>query len=43
MPGGLKRILSLFTGRKKRKARNKTREKYIPEERIQNLVETDKG
>ena len=33
MSGGRKRILSPFTGRKKRKARNKTREKYIPEEK----------
>ena len=29
--------------RKKRKARNKTREKYLPEEKRQNLAETDKG
>ena len=36
-------ILSSFTGCKKRKAWNKTREKYMPEERRQNLAETDKG
>ena len=29
--------------RKIRKARNKTREKYMSEEKIQNLAETDKG
>ena len=40
---GHKRILIPFTGRKKRKARNKTREKYMQEEKIQNLAETDKG
>ena len=43
LSGGRKRILSPFTGRKKRKARNKTREKYMMEEKIQNLAETDKG
>ena len=43
MSGGRKRILSPFTGRRKRKARNKTREKYMPEENIQNLAKTDKG
>ena len=43
MSGGRKRILSPFTGRKKGKARNKTREKYMPEEKIQNLAEADKG
>ena len=43
MSGGRKRILSPFTGRKKRKAWNKTREKYMPEERRQNLAETDRG
>ena len=36
-------ILSSFTGCKKRKAWNKTREKYMLEERRQNLAETDKG
>ena len=30
-------------GVKKRKAWNKTREKYMPEERRQNLTETDRG
>ena len=43
LSGGRKRILSPFTGRKKRKARNKTREKYMTEEKIQNLAATDKG
>ena len=42
MSDGRKRILSPFTGRKKRKAWNKTREKYVPEERRQNLAETDR-
>ena len=39
MSGGHKRILSPFTGRKKRKAWNKTTEKYMPEEKRQNLAE----
>ena len=43
MPDGRKRILSPFTGRKKRKAWNKTRWKYIPVKRKQNLAETDRG
>ena len=43
MSGGRKRILSPFTGHKKQKAWNKTREKDIPKERRQNLAETDKG
>ena len=43
MSGGCKRILSSFTGRKKRKAWNKTKEKYITEERRQNLAGTDRG
>ena len=43
MSGSRKRILSPFTGRKKRKAWNKTREKYMLEERRQNLTETDRG
>ena len=43
MPGGHRRILSPFTGCKKRKAWNKTREKYMLEERRQNLGETDRG
>ena len=38
-----KRIQSPFTGRKKRKAWNKTREKYMPVKRRQNLAETDRG
>ena len=32
MSDGRKLILSPFTGRKKQKAWNKTREKYMPEE-----------
>ena len=40
MSDGRKLILSPFTGRKKRKAWNKTREKYMPEEGRQNLAET---
>ena len=43
MSDGHKRILSPLTWRKKRKAWNKTREKYMPEERRQNLAETDRG
>ena len=43
MSAGRKRILSPFTGCKKRKAWNNTREKYMPEERRQNLAETDRG
>ena len=43
MSGDRKRILIPFAGRKKRKARNKTREKYMLEEKRQNLAETDKG
>ena len=43
MSDGRKLILSPFTGRKKRKAWNKTREKHMPEERRQNLPETDRG
>ena len=34
---------SPFTGCKKRKAWNKTREKYMPVKRRQNLAETDRG
>ena len=41
MSDGRKLILSLFTGRKKRKAWNKTREKYMPVKRRQ--IETDRG
>ena len=43
MSGGRKRLLSLFAGFKKRKAQNKTREKYIPVKRRQNLAEADNG
>ena len=43
MPDGRKGILGLFTGLKKRKAWNKTRVKYMPVKRRQNLVETGKG
>ena len=43
MSGGCKRILSPFTGHRKWKAWNKTGEKYMLEERRQNLAETDKG
>ena len=43
MSDGCKLIVSPFTGRKKRKAWNKTWEKYMPEERRQNLAETDRG
>ena len=42
MSGGRKRSLSPFTGRKNLKAWNKTREKYMPEERRPNLAETDR-
>ena len=38
---GCKLILSPFTGRKKQKAWNKTKEKYMPVKRRQ--IETDKG
>ena len=41
MSGGRKRILN--SGRKKRKGRNETREKYMTEEKRQNLAKTDKG
>ena len=41
MPASRKRILSSFTGRKKRL--HKTREKYMPVKRRQNLAETDMG
>ena len=43
MPDGRKRILGPFTGHEKRKAWNKTRVKYMPVIRSQNLAETDKG
>ena len=41
MSDGCKIILSPFTGRKKREAWNKTREKYMPVKRRQ--IETDRG
>ena len=40
MSDGRKRTLSPFTGCKKRKARNKATEKYMPVKRRQNLAET---
>ena len=40
---GRERILSSFTGRKKQTAWNNIREKYMPEERRQNLAETKRG
>ena len=43
MSDGRKRILSPFTGCKKRKAGDKTREKYMPVKRRQNLAETGRG
>ena len=43
MPYGRKRVLSHFTGCKKRRAWNKTREKYMPLKRRQNLAETGRG
>ena len=43
MSDGHKRILSPLTWRKNRKALNKTGEKYMPEERRQNLAKTDRG
>ena len=43
MSDGRKRILSPFTGCTKRKAWNKTSEKYMPVKRKQNLAETDRG
>ena len=41
MPDGSKRILSPFTGRKKKKTWSKTRENYMPVKRKENLAETD--
>ena len=38
-----KQTLSPFTGRKKQKAWNKTREKYLPVKTRHNLAETDRG
>ena len=43
MSGGHEQILSPLTLCKKRKAWNKNREKYMPEERRKNLAETDRG
>ena len=43
MSYGSKVIVSPLTWCKKRKTWNKTREKYMPEERRQNLAETDRG
>ena len=43
MSDGRKLILSPFAGREKRKVWNKTKEKYMPEERRQNLAETNRG
>ena len=42
MLDGRKRILSPFTGHKKQKAGNKTREKYMAVKRRLNLAETDR-
>ena len=43
MSVGRKLVLSPFTGCKKWKAWNKSRAKYMPEERRQSLAETDRG
>ena len=43
MSDGQKRIRSPLTGCKKRKIWNKTREKYMLQERRQNLAETERG
>ena len=40
MSDGCKLILSPFTGCAKRKARNKTREKYMPVKRRQKIIDT---
>ena len=42
MSDGRKLILNTFTGHKKQKASNRTREKYMPEEIRQNVAETDR-
>ena len=42
MSDSCKRILSPFTGCKKRKAWNKAREKFLPVKRRSNLAETDR-
>ena len=43
MSDGRKRILNPFTGCKNQKAWSKTREKYMPVKRRQNLAGTDRG
>ena len=43
MPDGPKQIMSRLTGRKKQKTWNKTREKYMPVKRRQNLAETERA
>ena len=43
MSDGRKRILSPFTGCKKRKAWNRTRKKSMPVKRRQNLAEKSRG
>ena len=43
MSGGHKRSLGYVTSRKKQKAWIKKREKYMPQERRQNLAERDRG
>ena len=43
MPDGCKRMLSPFIEHKKRKAWSKSKEKYMPVKRRQNLAETDRG
>ena len=43
MSDGRKLILCPFTGRKTRETWNNTREKYMPEERRQNLTKTGRG
>ena len=43
LSGGRKEILSSFTGRKKRKAFNRTTGKYMPKKRRQNLAVTDRA
>ena len=43
MPDGRKRILSPFTGCKKRKTWNKIREEYMPVKTRQNSAEIDRA
>ena len=43
MSDGSQRIVSPFTGCKKRKAWNKAREKYMPVKRRKKLAETGRG